>query len=81
MCDVPSRGTVSQGRVVPLTHEHMVEWYGEVGTIPTIKGIAGFVGEELVAVAGLHYNKGNVVAFCSLSEGAKPFKKLIHKTA
>lgn len=67
--------------IVPLTHEHMRQWCGETGSLPTIKGIAGYADGKLVAIAGFRIFRGEVVAFCDLRDGARPFKKLIHKTA
>lgn len=67
--------------IVPLTHEHLAEWYGDDGRQPTVKGIAAFVDGKLVAVAGFMIARGNVVAFCELREEARPFKKTIHRTA
>ena len=67
--------------IVPLTHAHLVEWYGERAKEPTVKGIAAFVGSKLVAVAGFRLDRGLVIAFCDLREEARPFKKTIHKTA
>lgn len=67
--------------VVPLTHEHLAEWYGDDGRQFTVKGIAGFVDDKLVAVAGFMFARGNVIAFCDLREEARPFKKTIHRTA
>lgn len=63
--------------IVPLTHEHLVEWHGEEGRKPSVKGIAGYVDGKLVAVAGLFYLPGNVVAFCDLKDEARPHKTLI----
>lgn len=67
--------------IVPLTHEHLAEWYGEEGYQPTVKGIAGFVDGKLVAVAGFWLSRGNVIAFCELRDEARPFRKTIHRTA
>ena len=67
--------------LVPLTHEHLVEWHGDAGRGPTVKGIAGFIGGKLVAVAGLIYYPGTVVAFCELRDEARPHKVLIGLTA
>lgn len=66
---------------MPLTHEHLQEWYGESGRAPTVKGVAGFVDGELVAVAGFALTAGKVVAFCELKEEARPYKTAIHRTA
>lgn len=67
--------------IVPLTHEHLAEWYGADGYQPTVKGIAGLVDGKLVAVAGFLLSQGNVIAFCELKDEARPFKKTIHRTA
>lgn len=67
--------------IVPLTHEHLAEWYGEKGYLPTVKGIAGLVDGKLAAVAGFWLSQGNVIAFCELRDAARPFKKTIHRTA
>lgn len=67
--------------LVPLTHEHLVEWHGEEGRRPSVKGVAGYVEGKLVAVAGLFYMPGNVVAFCDLKDEARPHKLLIGLTA
>ena len=67
--------------IVPLTHEHLAEWYGDEGRKPSINGIAGFIGGKLVAVAGLFYMPGNVVAFCELKEEARAHRLLIALTA
>lgn len=63
--------------LVPLTHEHLVELLGEDGRKPSVKGVAAFVGGKLVAVAGLFYMPGNVVAFCELKDEARPYRNLI----
>lgn len=68
-------------QVVPLEREHLVEWYGDRGNGPTVRGIAGLVDGQLVAVAGLMYSGGNVIAFCSLKDEARPFRHTIHRTA
>ena len=67
--------------IVPLTHEHLADWYGEEGYLPTVKGIAAFVDGKLVAVAGFWLSKGNVIAFCNLRDGARPYRKTIHRVA
>lgn len=67
--------------IVPLTHEHLVDWYGSEGYLPTVKGIAGIVNGKLVAVAGFWMTKGKVIAFCNLRPEARPYRKLMHRTA
>ncbi|RWF71865.1 hypothetical protein [Mesorhizobium sp.] len=67
--------------IVPLTRDHLIEWYGDKGRGPTVRGIAGLVDGKLVAVAGLWYSAGNVIAFCSLKDGARPYRHAIHRTA
>jgi hypothetical protein len=67
--------------IVPLTHEHMRQWFGDIGGVPTVKGIAGFVDGNLVAVAGFRILRGEVLAFCGLKDEARPFKKTMHQTA
>lgn len=67
--------------IIPLTHEHMREWFGDIGGVPTIKGIAGFVDGKLVAVAGFRIFRGEVLAFCGLKDEARPFKVAMHRTA
>lgn len=64
--------------IVPLTRAHIIEMVGEEeGRRPTFKGIAGFVGGKLVAVAGLRYLPGNTLVFCHLKDEARPFANLI----
>ena len=65
---------------MPLTHDHLVEWHGEEGRRPSIKGVAAFLDDKLIAVAGLFFMPGHVVAFCDLKDEARPFKKLIALT-
>lgn len=72
---------MSAYEIVPLTHGHMREWYGEQGILATIKGVAGFVDGKLVAVAGFRIFRGEVLAFCGLKAEARPFKIAMHKTA
>ncbi|AWC25595.1 hypothetical protein WHT83_06225 [Aminobacter sp. P9b] len=67
--------------IVPLTHEHLADWYGQEGYLPTVKGIAGFVDGKLVAVAGFWLTQGKVIAFCNLRDEARPLRKTMHKTA
>lgn len=67
--------------IVPLTHEHLADWYGSEGYLPTVKGIAGFVDGKLVAVAGFWITQGKVVAFCNLREEARPYRKTMHRVA
>lgn len=67
--------------IVPLTHDHLVEWHGEEGRGPSVKGVAAYVEGKLVAVAGLFYMPGHVVAFCDLKDEARPYKMLIGLTA
>ncbi len=67
--------------IVPLERQHVVEWYGADGTRPTVKGIAGFVDGQLVAIAGLMFSGGNVIAFCNLKDEARPYRTAIHRTA
>jgi hypothetical protein len=69
-------------RVEPLRREHLVAWHKDKGAGPTIlRGVAGFVDDQLVAVAGLVFAGGHVVAFCDLKEEARPHKTLIHWAA
>jgi len=64
--------------LVPLTREHIIEMVGEEeGRRPTFKGIAGFVGGKLVAVAGLRYLPGHVLVFCHLKDEARPYAHTI----
>ncbi|RWI22881.1 MAG: hypothetical protein EOQ92_18375 [Mesorhizobium sp.] len=67
--------------VVPLTREHLLEWYGEDGKGPTVRGIAGLVDGKLAAVAGFWFSGGTVIAFCSLKDEARPYRHAIHRTA
>ena len=69
-------------RIEPLLRQHLVEWDSQRGNGPTIlRGIAGFVDDELVAVAGLVSSGGLIVAFCNLKDAARPHKTLIHWSA
>ncbi len=63
--------------LVPLTHDHLVEWHGETGRNPSMRGIAAFIGGNLVAVAGLAFRPGTVFAFCELRDEARPHKLLL----
>ncbi|MGE0584112.1 MAG: hypothetical protein AB7O39_03150 [Flavobacteriaceae bacterium] len=67
--------------IVPLRHEHLMQWYGDDGRAPTVKGIAAFVDGELAAIAGFRITQGVVIAFCDLKESARPFRHAIHRTA
>lgn len=67
--------------IVPLTRDHLLEWYGDDGAGPTVRGIAAILDGKLVAVAGLWFSRGNVIAFCALKDEARPYKLTIHKTA
>lgn len=67
--------------IVELTHDHLVEWYGDGGRAPTVRGIAGYVDGKLVAVAGFIYGRGKVIAFCDLKDEARPHKAAIHRNA
>lgn len=67
--------------VVPLTHDHLVEWYGERGRAPTIKGIAAFLEGKMIAIAGFRLSRGHVIAFCDLKDEARPYKHHIHRIA
>ncbi|ESY02743.1 hypothetical protein [Mesorhizobium sp. LNJC405B00] len=67
--------------VVPLTREHLTGWYGDKGSGPTVRGIAGIVDGKLAAVAGFWFSRGNVIAFCSLKPEARPYRHAIHRTA
>lgn len=67
--------------IVPLTHEHLADWYGERGYLPTVKGIAAILDGKLIAVAGFWLTKGLVIAFCNLREEARPFRKTMHRVA
>lgn len=67
--------------IVPLTHDHLVEWYGEAGRGPTVKGIAALLDGKLIAVAGFRMSGGLIVAFCDLRDEARPYKAAIHRTA
>lgn len=67
--------------ISPLTHADLEEWYGDKGRGPTMKGIAGRLDGELIAVAGFVIVMGQVVAFCDLKPQARPWKAAIHRTA
>lgn len=67
--------------IVPLEREHLVEWYGDDGRGPTVKGIAAFLDGKLIAVAGLRITAGHVIAFCDLRDEARPWKVAMHRTA
>lgn len=67
--------------IVPLSHEHLVEWYGETGRGPTVKGVAAFLDGKMIAVAGFRMERGHVIAFCDLRDEARPWKAAMHRTA
>lgn len=67
--------------IVPLTRDHVIEWYGEDGRGPTFRGIAAFLDGKMIAIAGFRIMRGNVIAFCDLKDEARPFKTAIHRTA
>jgi hypothetical protein len=73
--------TKSKPEVVPLKHAHLERFYGPSGRHPTVKGIAAFVEGELIAVAGFRYMQGSVIAFCDLTDKARPYKVQMHKYA
>jgi len=73
--------TASRPEIVPLTRDHLVDWYGDDGRGPTVKGVAGFVDGKLVAIAGFRLTGGHVIAFCDLRDEARPWKAAIHRTA
>ncbi len=47
----------------------------------TVKAIVARIDGEPVALAGLWYMSGLVIAFCELKPKARPYKKTIHKVA
>jgi hypothetical protein len=67
--------------IVPLTRDHLLEWYGDQGAGPTVRGIAAILDGKLVAIAGLYFARGQVIVFCALKDEARPYKVTIHKTA
>jgi hypothetical protein len=67
--------------IVPLRREHLVDWFGEDGNRPTVKGIAALVDGKLIAIAGVRYVFGTVVMFCGLRDEARPYRKTMHKVA
>ena len=82
-CDLrrDKRSRLMTPEIVPLSHDHLVEWYGEAGRGPTVKGITAFLDGQMIAVAGFRISGGHVVAFCDLKDEARPFKAAIHRTA
>jgi len=46
-----------------------------------VKALAGFVGGELVAIAGLALSRGRVVAFADLKPEAKQHRFALHRAA
>jgi hypothetical protein len=73
--------TATRPEIVPLRRGHLVEWFGEDGLRPTVKGIAVLLDGKLIAIAGVRYVHGTVVMFCGLREEARAFKKTTHKVA
>jgi len=71
----------SRPEIVPLAREHLVEWYGDDGRGPTVKGIAATLDGKLIAIAGFRLTGGHVIAFCDLRDEARPWKAAIHRTA
>lgn len=67
--------------IVPLERDHLIEWYGDDGRGPTVKGVAAFLDDKLIAIAGFRMSGGHVIAFCDLKDEARPWKAAIHRTA
>lgn len=73
--------TAIRPEIVPLRREHLVEWFGEDGNRPTVRGIAVHLDGDLIAIAGVRYAYGTVIMFCGLRDEARQFRKTIHKVA
>lgn len=64
-----------------LTHAHLEAWFGERGRGPTVKGVAAFIDDRMIAIAGFMLRHGRVLAFCGLKDEARPLKHHIHRAA
>ena len=65
--------------IAPLTVDDLAE-FGR-GTFPSVKGIAARLDGCLVAIGGIAFIDGRVVAFCDLRPAARPYKVTIYGEA
>lgn len=73
---------VAKPVIVPLTREHLIEWHGEEAVKHSFKGVAAFVNDKLVCVAGVQILRGHVVAFYDVdTDASSKYKLTIHKEA
>lgn len=65
--------------VRPATREDVIAF---TGSCPhTVQAFVGLLDGEPVALGGLSFIKGNVVAFCNLSDEMRKHPKTLHKAA
>ena len=65
--------------VEQMTREHLVEWFGEDGNIPTAKGWVAVHDGKLVGIAGLRWMRGIWVAFVDVKDELKERPHFLHR--
>lgn len=63
----------------PATAEDLRAFAG--GPAPTAKAVAGVLDGAVVALGGLAFVDGKVVAFCNVTPSIRKYPVLIHRTA
>lgn len=65
----------------PATRDDIDRFRGEYELGPSVKALVGDLNGELIALGGLAYCGGKVVAFLDLKPEARKFKKSMHQAA
>jgi hypothetical protein len=65
----------------PATRDDIERFKGDRDLGPSVKALVGEVDGNLIALGGLAYSAGKVVAFLDLKPEARKYKKSMHRAA
>lgn len=63
------------------TRADLLAFYEEDRIGPSFRAIVGIVDDKIIAVGGLAYKAGLVIAFCDLKPEARAYKHRLHRSA